>query len=256
MLKKSISVVFILLATVLLFADEATLYDSEIVTYDFANENPETINAMLFEYGYSALLENKCKGAVLYFGEGDKYLAGYSSSNAPLDYCSNIYPDTIVCSAAIPTKLAIVCSKLLNDTLSASALKIYPKDALIMVILFTPEENMVVEPYAYYMAKKNLEDTAFGCGINKNELYKTFVNLGVNEQQIVESIIKKEITSKDIITNILETKYELKSNSSGLETYNEKMIKMLIFISLTIFIIILSIFVIYIISKISKKKNR
>ena len=143
-----------------------------------------------FLYGFQAILEKKCDGAFLAFTEHDEYVGGFLTEGAPDDFCVRISPDTITVSEPISRDLAMAMYSMLGDRTSLSNLMARQEEFLVGVIMFRPEEGMVVTPLWYAESENRLTDAAIAQGLNPEELYSIMETRGYDKDSLVASVEK------------------------------------------------------------------
>ena len=169
-------------------ADVAAATPHEELILDLKDLPPEESSHYAFLYGYQAILEQKCDGAFLVFTGDNDYIGGYLTPKAPDDFCVRISPDTITVSEPVTREMALAMYSLLGDRMSMSNLMACEEPALIAVIMFRPEEGMVITPLWYAQSEKRLEDAAIAQGMNPEDMYAIMLALGYDKDSLVASV--------------------------------------------------------------------
>lgn len=177
-----------------LYAEDSTQTESksahEEIILNLTDLPAEESAHYAFLYGFQAILEKKCDGAFLAFTASDEYVGGFLTEGAPDDFCVRISPDTITVSEPISRDLAMAMYSMLGDRMSLSNLMACQEDFLVGVIMFRPEEGMVVTPLWYAEAENRLSDAAIAQGLNPEELYSIMETRGYDKDSLVASVEK------------------------------------------------------------------
>ena len=165
-------------------ANVAAATPHEEIILDLKDLPPQESAHYAFLYGYQAILEQKCDGAFLVFTGNNDYIGGYLTPKAPDDFCVRISPDTITVSEPVTRETALAMYSLLGDRMSMSNLMACEEPALIAVIMFRPEEGMVITPLWYAQSEKRLEDAAIAQGMNPEDMYAIMLELGYDKDSL------------------------------------------------------------------------
>ena len=169
-------------------ANVAAATPHEEIILDLKDLPPQESAHYAFLYGYQAILEQKCDGAFLVFTGNNDYIGGYLTPKAPDDFCVRISPDTITVSEPVTRETALAMYSLLGDRMSMSNLMACEEPALIAVIMFRPEEGMVITPLWYAQSEKRLEEAAIAQGMNPEDMYAIMLELGYDKDSLVASV--------------------------------------------------------------------
>ena len=200
-------------------ADVAAATPHEELILDLKDLPPEESSHYAFLYGYQAILEQKCDGAFLVFTGDNDYIGGYLTPKAPDDFCVRISPDTITVSEPVTREMALAMYSLLGDRMSMSNLMACEEPALIAVIMFRPEEGMVITPLWYAQSEKRLEDAAIAQGMNPEDMYAIMLALGYDKDSLVASV-EAGVDPTDITQDAMKYKKDAqteKESSQSLE---------------------------------------
>lgn len=143
-----------------------------------------------FLYGYQAILENLCNGALLSFDIHDNYIAGYLTPKAPDYFCVRISPKTITTVEPITKGALMAMYYLLGDRSSYSALMASEEEVFVACVMFEPVENMVVTPLWFNQSQTRLENAVTAQGLNIAEFYEIMLQQGYSKDSLVASVEK------------------------------------------------------------------
>lgn len=217
MLKNIISILLICVISL------SSVFAADIISVPIEKMNEQELNDFFFQYGFEAIAQNLCKGAVLYFLPGDVYIAGKLSEQSPANYCVSVPAKTLGTCEIVPTPIAILYAEAMKDSLSVATLKgLTTNDSVLMVVMFTPEEGMVLEPNSYNLARLELEKKAITYGFRIPEFYKTLEAMGIDKEKAIMTIEKNLASSEDIIYDVLLYKTQSSNQVAPSENLTKK----------------------------------
>lgn len=191
-----------------------------------------------FMYGFQAVLEKKCNGALLTFTEDGEYVAGYLSPDAPDDFCTRIEPDTIATAEPLMRETLILMYQMLGDRSSVSLLLGRDEKAYAAVMMFLPEDGMVLTPMWYAEAENRINAEAVAHGINPEDVFSLLAEEGFSKDDLVASVAAGE-SPEQMILDALMIKKERENSKSRVSIgfFSALFFGLLIFASAAILIV-------------------
>lgn len=213
----AVLLLFIITASLPAYAEEevpeAVITPHREIIVKLADMPADESEHYAFQYGFQAILEKKCDGAFLTLTEGGDYVGGFLTENAPDDFCVRISTDTLVVAEPIVKDLAMAMYGMLGDRMSISSLMNCSEEYVIGIIMFRPEEGMVVTPLWYAEAENLLKEASIAVGLNPDELYSIMAEQGYDRDSLVASV-DKGVSATDIALDAVKIKKDNQTASA------------------------------------------
>lgn len=186
----------------------------ETVTVDLSSLGAGENAHYAFLYGYQAMLQGKCKGALLTFDENMEYITGFLTPDAPDDFCTRLSSTTLAVAEPVMADTMSYMYELLGDRASLSILMNRENKAYNAVILFEPDENAVITPMWYSDAENRVKEVAVASGINPEEVYLYLSEDGLDKDTALALVASDKSKADELVLSALKLKKEAKRNAS------------------------------------------
>lgn len=189
----------------------------ERVLVNLADLSEDESTHYAFLYGYQAMLQKRCNGALLTFDENDNYITGYLTPDAPDDFCTRLSAQTIVVCEPVTSDTMMYMYAVFGDRSSISILLDRKDKAYVAVIMFEPVDNMVLTPMWYSEAETKINNEAVARGINPEEVYTYHQENGFDKDTIVAFVADGYLDASTIVVDAIKLKNASKDISSFFE---------------------------------------
>ncbi len=189
---------------------------SENVAVKLENLSSDESMHYSFLYGYQAMLEGLCNGALLTFDKDDNYVTGYLTPSAPDDFCSRISAKTIAVAEPVTSETMSAMYTLFGDRFSLSTLMARDDEVYVAVIMFEPVDDMVVTPIWYAEAERKIKNEAVARGINPEDVFSLQLETnGLDKDTLVALVANGEKPSTIVsdAVSIQKTRQEQEKTS-------------------------------------------
>lgn len=186
----------------------------ETVEVDLSSLPVDESSHYAFLYGYQAMLQKKCRGALLTFDENMEYITGFLTADAPDDFCTRISPTTIAVAEPVLSEVMSYMYTLLGDRSSISILMGREDKAYNAIILFEPEEDVVLTPMWYSDAENLIKENAVASGINPDEVYQYLAEDGMDKDTIIALVASDKSKALELVLSAVKLRNEAKKNAS------------------------------------------
>lgn len=198
-------------------SSESSYTGQERVLVNLSDLSEDESTHYAFLYGYQAMLQNRCNGALLTFDENNNYITGYLTPDAPDDFCTRLSAQTLVVCEPVTSDTMMYMYAVFGDRSSISILLDRKDKAYVAVIMFEPVENMVLTPMWYSEAETKINNEAVARGINPDEVYAYHETNGFDKDTIVAFVADGYIDAATIVVDAIKLKKASKDNSTFFE---------------------------------------
>lgn len=189
----------------------------EKVTVTLSDLGSEESMHYAFLYGYQALLQERCNGAILTFDKDNNYVTGYLTPNAPDDFCTRLTASTLAVSEPVTSDTMMYMYAVIGDRSSQSILLDRDDKAYVAVIMFDSEDDMIITPMWYSEAETSIRKESVARGINTDEVYAYHLQNGFDKDTIVSLVANGNLTAADVVLDAIKLKNEEKASRSIFE---------------------------------------